>query len=169
MLDAYAAHRTSSLSFFVAPAATLSNPYDTAIQLKRDGRHAARVGQGSRARPVEGMGRMRGRTRGGSPARSVVAGGAGGQRLSRGWTRRVFCRTSFALSTPLSVPSSPLLSPPIYNADWPRPRMHDPALPPRALSRSAASTSTSTTADRRVTEEPLPFRGSTSSILARAR
>lgn len=101
--------RTSSLSFFVAPAATLSNPYDTAIQLKRDGRYTARIEQGSRVQAVEGIKRMRGRTRGGSPARSVVVGGAGGQRLSRGWTRRVFCRTSFALSTPIC----PLLSSPL--------------------------------------------------------
>lgn len=109
MRATYAAHRTSSLSFFVAPAATLSNPYDTAIQLKRDGRYTARIEQGSRVQAVEGIKRMRGRTRGGSPARSVVVGGAGGQRLSRGWTRRVFCRTSFALSTPIC----PLLSSPL--------------------------------------------------------
>lgn len=109
MRATYAAHRTSSLSFFVAPAANLSNPYDTAIQLKWDGRYTARIEQGSRVQAVEGMKRMRGRTRGGSPARSVVAGGAGGQRLSRGWTRRVFCRTSFALSTPIC----PLLSSPL--------------------------------------------------------
>lgn len=166
MLDAYAARRTSSLSFFVAPAATLSNPYDTAIQLKRDGRYAS------------DKDRECARWRGWG---ACAAGPAGVPRRDQSWPavpeakdfreggRAAFSAGPLSLYLHLSVPSSPLLSPPIYNADWPRPRMHDPALPPRALSRSAASTSTSTTADRRVTEEPLPFRGSTSSILARAR
>lgn len=102
------------------------------------------VGRSRRASGLgERVGRMRCRTRGGSPARSVVAGGAGGQRLSRGWTRRVFCRTSFALSTPIL--SSPLLSAADLRCDCSGRARMTLHRQPRALSRSAAPPSTSTT------------------------
>lgn len=145
MLDACNGRAPYVLPFILC--GTCSYPF----QPLRHGRAEQKRGSGKLKSAREGslqfarerVERMRATTRGGSPVRSVVAGGAGGQRLSRGWTRRVFCRTSFALSTPIC----PLLSSP-RRRFTPRlvwPRTYDPAPPPRALSRSAAPPSTSIT------------------------
>lgn len=116
-MRAAAAHRTSSLSFFVAPAATLSNPYDTADR--------------SRSETVESWS-PREKDRYSSRGRGLDAcarGLAGVLRYDQSWPavpeakdfreggRAAFSAGPLSLYLHLSVPSSPLLGADLRR-DW---------------------------------------------------